>query len=57
MTFNSVLQAVFHIIDQLRSIHQNDNDVIHLLYLFNDRNALHLVFFVEQSLQERSAIF
>ena len=52
MTCNSVLQAIYHIVDQLRSIHQNDNDAIHLLYLFNDQNAVRLIFFVEQSLQE-----
>ena len=55
MTCNSVLQAVFHIIDQLRSVHKNDNDAIHL-YLFNDRNALRLVFFVERSLQEERSV-
>ena len=55
MTCNSVLQAVFHIIDQLRSVDQNDNDAIYL-YLFNGRNALRLVFFVERSLQEERSV-
>ena len=55
MTCNSVLQAVFHIIDQLRSVHQNDNDAIYL-YLFNGQNALRLVFFVERSLQEERSV-